>query len=337
MRYVVIGAGAIGGAAGGRLHQYGHDVVLVARGRHFEALSRDGLRLRDPEDEVTLAVPTVDAPSGVEWSEDDVVLLATKTHQTPAALEQLAAVAPPEVPILCLQNGVANERMALRLFGRVHGVMVLLPAVHVDPGVVEVQHSGTTGVLDVGRVPDGVDGIDARVAADLASASFSSRPEPEVLAWKRAKLLRNLGNAIEAAVADLGSDASRALASQARAEAEACFRAAGWPWIDDATFEARREGILPPWRASGNGRRGGSSTWQSLLRRTGSTEVDYLNGEIVLLGRLHDIPTPANTLLQETIRRMAIEGRAPGTLNASELLDSLGSRSPAQPARPPTA
>lgn len=328
MRYVVIGAGAIGGATGGRLHQHGHDVVLVARGPHLEALERDGLRLRDPEREVVLDVPTVGEPAGVDWSGDDVVLLATKTHQTPAALDQLVAVAPPDVPILCLQNGVANERMALRLFPNVHGVMVLLPASHVDPGVVEVQHSGTTGVLDVGRVPGGVDGVDARVAADLSGASFSSRPEAEVLAWKRAKLLRNLGNAIEAACADLSSDASRALAAQARTEGEACFLAAAWPWIDDQAFEARREGILPPWRAGGGDRRGGSSTWQSLLRRTGSTEVDHLNGEIVLLGRLHGVPTPANALLQETIRRMAIAGRAPGTLSASELLDSLAGQSP---------
>jgi 2-dehydropantoate 2-reductase len=67
----------------------------------------------------------------------------------------------------------------------------------------------------------------------------------------------------------------------------------------------------------------GSSTWQSLLRHTGSTEVDYLNGEIVQLGRLHGVPTPVNALLQTTIRRLAVEGRAPGTLTADELLAAL--------------
>jgi 2-dehydropantoate 2-reductase len=322
VRYVVIGAGAIGGAVGGRLHQHGHAVVLVARGPHYEALSRKGLRLSDPDAEVTLDVPAVSDPADVDWRADDVVLLATKTHQTASALEQLSAVAPPEVPIACVQNGVANERMALRLFPDVHGVMVLLPAVHLDPGSVVVNSSGTTGILDIGLAPDGSDELDARVAADLSSASFSSRPEPDVLAWKRAKLLRNLGNAVEAACADLRSDAAQSLTAQARAEGEACFAAAGWRFVDDAEFDSRRDGVMAPWR-SDRANRAGSSTWQSLLRHTGSTEVDYLNGEIVLLGRLHGVPTPVNTMLQATIRRMAIDGRAPGSMTADELLTAL--------------
>jgi 2-dehydropantoate 2-reductase len=323
VRYVVIGAGAIGGATGGRLHQHGHPVVLVARGPHFEALAERGLRLRDPEREVLLDIPAVRNPADVEWRDDDVVLLATKSHQTQAALEQVAAAAPHDVPILCLQNGAANERMALRLFPNVHGVMVLLPAVHLDPGSVVVNSSGTTGILDLGRAPDGVDEIDTRVAADLASASFSSRPQPDVLAWKRAKLLRNLENAIEAACADLRSDAARALATRARAEGEACFAAAGWRWIDDPEFDARRRGVMPPWRPADGADRVGSSTSQSLLRHAGTTEVDYLNGEVVLLGRLRGVPTPANALLQATIRRMAVEGHAPGTLSADDLLQAL--------------
>ncbi len=323
MRYVVIGAGAIGGAVGGRLHQHGHSAVLVARGPHFEALSRDGLRLEDPDGEVTLDVPVVDDPAAVDWNGDDVALLATKTHQTPAALEQLTAVAPPDVPVLCLQNGVANERMALRRFPNVHGVVVMLPAAHLDPGAVVVSTTGITGILDLGRAPDGVDDVDERVAADLSSASFSSQPAADVMAWKRAKLLLNLGNAVEAACVDSDSEAAKVLADRARAEGEASFTAADWTWTDAAAFAARRKGILAPWRPADGTTRPGGSTFQSLLRRTGSTEVDYLNGEIVLLGRLHGVATPTNELLQATIRRMAQNGTAPGSLHAQELLDAV--------------
>ena len=301
-------------------------MVLVARGVNFEALSHYGLRLRDPEAEVVLDVPTVSDPADVAWGDDDLVLLATKTHQTQTALDRLVAVAPSGVPILCLQNGVANERMALRLFPNVHGVLVLLPATHLEPGSVVVSGLGITGILDVGRAPEGVDEIDARVADELSGASFSSRPQSDVLAWKRAKLLRNVDNAIEAACADLHTDAGRVLAARARAEAEACFVAAGWRWIDDAEFEARSHGLMPPWRPADGTSRAGGSTWQSLLRHTGSTEVDYLNGEIVLLGRLHGVPTPTNALLQTTVRRMALEGREPGALNALNLLEMLAER-----------
>ena len=49
MRFVIFGAGAIGGVIGGRLFEHGHDVVLVARGEHARVLQRDGLRLESPD------------------------------------------------------------------------------------------------------------------------------------------------------------------------------------------------------------------------------------------------------------------------------------------------
>ena len=99
--------------------------------------------------------------------------------------------------------------------------------------------------------------------------------------------------------------------------------AANWTWTDDAAFAARRRGILAPWRQADGTTRVGGSTVQSLLRRTGSTEVDYLNGEIVLLGRLHGMPTPVNALLQGTIRRTAVDGVEPGARSAEQLLEML--------------
>ena len=52
MRYVILGAGAIGCAIGGRLFEHGHDVVLVARGAHQAALAGEGLELRGYPDRI---------------------------------------------------------------------------------------------------------------------------------------------------------------------------------------------------------------------------------------------------------------------------------------------
>ena len=49
------------------------------------------------------------------------------------------------------------------------------------------------------------------------------------------------------------------------------------------------------------------------------TEIDYLNGEIVLLGRLHGVPTPINAGLQSVANRMAREGAAAGSMSEAEL------------------
>jgi 2-dehydropantoate 2-reductase len=69
--------------------------------------------------------------------------------------------------------------------------------------------------------------------------------------------------------------------------------------------------------------RGGGSTWQSLKRGTGDVETDYLNGEISMLGQLHDIPAPANDLLRQVTWRMAAGGIEPGSLVAADLLAEL--------------
>lgn len=118
MRYIVIGAGAVGGAVGGRLAQAGREVVLVARGRHLAALGEHGLRLRVPEGESTHRLPAVEGPGPLgELRSDDVLLLAVKTQDTVAALETWADVpvagggtAAERLPLVCLQNGVESGR-----------------------------------------------------------------------------------------------------------------------------------------------------------------------------------------------------------------------------------
>ena len=66
MRFVVYGAGAIGGVVGARLFQNGYDVALIARGAHYEAIRDHGLRIQSPDDDETLAIPVVDHPSQLD-------------------------------------------------------------------------------------------------------------------------------------------------------------------------------------------------------------------------------------------------------------------------------
>ncbi|HLK44528.1 MAG TPA: 2-dehydropantoate 2-reductase N-terminal domain-containing protein, partial [Acidimicrobiales bacterium] len=89
MRFVIFGAGAIGGVLGGRLHQHGADVVLIARGAHLDAIRAAGLRLQDPDGEVTLPVAAVGHPRDAALREGDVVVLAMKSQDTAAALDAL--------------------------------------------------------------------------------------------------------------------------------------------------------------------------------------------------------------------------------------------------------
>ena len=226
MRFVIYGAGAVGGVIGGRLFQHGHDVVLIARGPHFEAIRDRGLRLVDPDGEVTLPIPVVDAPAAIEWRPDDVVFFTMKTQDTTRALDPLAAVAP-DVAIVCAQNGVQNERMALRRFARVYALCVMLPAEHLEPGVVAASSAPTSGLLDLGCYPRGVDETAAAIAAALESATFESVPRPDIMRWKYTKLLMNLGNAVEALCRHDERDEISDLSRKARSEGAAVLRTAG--------------------------------------------------------------------------------------------------------------
>ncbi|MFH8337673.1 ketopantoate reductase family protein [Streptomyces sp. AM6-12] len=327
MRYIVIGAGAVGGAVGGRLAQAGREVVLVARGGHLAALVEHGLRLRVPEGEVTLRLPAVAGPEPLgELRADDVLLLAVKTQDTAAALDAWAGApvagggtAGERLPLLCLQNGVESPRMALRRFRRVYGVCVWLPAGFVEPGVVSAAGTPLTGILHLGRAEGGTDGTARRIAADLAAARFEAPVVPDVTRWQYAKLLGNLANAQEALSGPVQGAEAEALCARVRAEGEAVLAAAEIAHAS-ATEQRAVRGDKVTLVPLDGAPRGGGSSWQSLARSTGSIEADYLNGEIVLLGRLHGVPTPLNELLQRLAGTFARERRAAGSLPLADLI-----------------
>jgi 2-dehydropantoate 2-reductase len=255
-----------------------------------------------------------------------VLLLTTKTQHTAGLVEQIApmsvggSTAGDVLPLVSAQNGVASERLALRRFANVYGVCVQLPATHLEPGVVVSHGQPRPGILPVGRFPGGVDATAEGVSAAFRDAGFESEARADVMRWKHAKLLANLSNGTRVAMSRPEGDAQTSAAAEVgaivRAEGEAALDAAGIPWTSEEEFRGDRGGLAQTSRKDA----GASSTWQSLARGAGSTEVDYLNGEIVLLGRLHGVATPANVLVQRIVNELTIAGAQPGALAPTELL-----------------
>jgi 2-dehydropantoate 2-reductase len=316
MRYVVYGAGAIGSTIGAMLQRAGHEVTLIARGAQLESLQRDGLTLETPAGDETLPVHAVSAPAEARIGADDIVLLTMKTQDTAAALDTLAPASHTRTPVVCAQNGVENERLALRQFENVYAMYVFSPCEFVSPGITRIYAAGPAGILDLGRLPGGADERAEEIASDLMSAGYDSRPLDDPMRWKYSKLLDNLGNSVQALCGN-DSEGSEVLDARAREEALECYSAAG---IDYTSLEERRERTdgMELREVHGEGHRGGSS-WQSLVRGTGTIEASYLNGEIALLGRLHGVPTPVNETLQRLATRAAHEGKEPGSMTAAEV------------------
>ena len=324
MRFVVLGAGAIGGAVGAGLHQAGHDVALIARGEHYRAICERGLTFERPGRSVTLEIAVADAPAGLAWDGEEVVLIATKSQDTAGALADLRAAAPHATPVVCLQNGVENERIALRLLPNVYGAVVMMPTAHLEPGVVQAYGTRGLGVIDVGRYPSGADSVSDEVASAFNDAGISSQARPDIMRFKYAKLINNVLNAVDAIVEP--GPASDELIRVAQQEGRSALTAAGIDFVaedvNDVQARWQRLGVQP---IAGRPR-AGSSTRQSLARGTPTLETDYLNGEISLIGRLHGVVTPVNDALAVLSDRHRRERRPAQTLPAGEVLELARAR-----------
>ena len=319
MRIIVFGAGAVGSLIGGRLRQSGADVVLVARPAHVAAIADGGLRLRTAAGTEVVDVPAVASLSAITPRPDDVVLITAKTQDTPSIHEALLAWNPTAV-IVCGTNGVEHERVALRRFARVYAMVIQLPAEFERPGEVTALCGPTNALLDVGRYPSGVDDTATALARVLDDAPhMSAMADDDIMVKKYSKLLINLGNVPDAACGLVGR--RHPLTALAGEEGKRAYEAAGVRWeqpADRVATYAERMSTMQFQIPEGDTFVGGS-TWQGLAKGATSLETDYFNGEIVLLGRLHGVATPANEFLLHFGGRMLRERIAAGSLTPDEL------------------
>jgi 2-dehydropantoate 2-reductase len=329
VRYVIFGAGAVGGLIGARLHQSGHQVQLIARGAHYEAIERHGLTMLSPSERETFRIPVAPDASAAELHAQDVILLCVKAQDTWGALLAIRDAAPHlQLPIVCMQNGVASEEMALRLFPEVHGAVVLVPAEHLEPGVVAGYGARLSGRIDLGRYPDGIDTRSQQISEALAASQFESEPRARIMAHKYAKLIQNLANGVEAICGPgQGHGPNGELIERLRTEGRAVLSAAQIEFeVDDVADVAGRWAQIGVAPIDGRQHQGGSG-WQSVIRGAGSIETDYLNGEVVLLGRRLGVGTPLNEVVQGLARETISAGREPGWLTPAQVLELADARS----------
>ena len=337
-RYVIVGAGAIGGTVGGVLARAGIPTVLVVRGRHAEILAANGLTLTTPDGVFHTPVSAISRPEDVRLTRHDVLVFTTKTQQLDAALlewvdqpvhgpDGVVGTAGDLLPVLTALNGVAAEEKALRYFRQVFGVCVWLPAVHLEPGEVIVRSWPVVGQFHIGRwpaplhTPADVEFLQ-RLAQAWSASGVRVNAVDDVAPWKYNKLLSNLGNAVGALSAD-GADASQVVAAL-RGEGEHVLRHAGIEFVSfDVSTAARADGPTPrPVPGANTGP--SNSTWQSLSRNTGNVETDYFNGEIVRIAHQHGITAPLNAALARAARDALRNQIGPQSFSATQLKDLLG-------------
>lgn len=341
MRYIIHGAGAVGCLVGGLLAAQGAEVVLIARPEHAAAINQNGLKiLATPgtaEQDLHLTnVKAVTSPHAIQPRPDDVLMLAVKTAQVAHSAQVLREVFGERTPVFCLQNGVRSEQMVAERFRHVYGVMVGLSVTLLEPGVVVNTFNR---YFAIGNYPLGRDETAQAVAAQLGQSGFGVSTHQTVMSVKWTKLILNLSNAL-LAVTDCHLQLARALPKYSLFMAET--QSEGLHVLDVAGIstdepgnpfdlaainaELRRIGESAPDEAKiraaeelPEALRARVSTWVDLQNRRGETEASYLNGEIVLLGEKHGLPTPSNTVLLRVVEQMAAEKELPGKYTIEEL------------------
>jgi 2-dehydropantoate 2-reductase len=319
MRYIIIGAGAVGTSLAAQFEEAGIDYILIGRGAQLSHLQREGLLYQRIAGTRHIRLKLGDL-AGLRLRRQDVILLTVKTQDVETASRALAdlpvegGLSATDLAIVALQNGLASETILARRFGNIYGASVRTPAIYTEIGRVRVLARPYFAIYAIGRFPAGRDAISARLVADLDRAGALSQDVADIQSWKAQKLLHNVKNAIELFS---GPQRLRDLAeTEVVAEAERVLKAEGYHYPqakDQVSNQVEWEVQKHPEEPAGQ------STWQSFARGA-SSEVDYLNGEIVLLGLQQGLATPWNRAVQRLAAELSAEGGKPGDLGLDRLV-----------------
>jgi 2-dehydropantoate 2-reductase len=287
MKVAVMGAGAVGCYYGAMLARAGHEVVLIGRPAHVEAVNANGLRLetRAFDEQVRMAAST--EPGAVQGA--DLVLFCVKSTDSESAAAQIGPHLAPGALVLTLQNGVDNDervRAVLPASNEVAAAVVYVATGMAGPG--HVKHNGR------GELVIAPSRRSEEVARHLAAAGVPTQISDNVRGSLWAKLILNCAYNALSAITQLpygvlvqGTGVSDVIRDVV-AECLAVAKAEGVEVPGDT--DAALRGIAQTMPAQY------SSTAQDLARGKLS-EIDHLNGLVVRRGEALGVPTPANRVL----------------------------------------
>ena len=290
MKTAVMGAGAVGCYYGGMLARAGHEVILIGRQQHVEAVRRDGLFLDTKAFQAHVPMQADTAVSAMQGAK--LVLCCVKSTDTESAATDMAPYLEPDAVVLSLQNGVDNaERLQAALGREVVPTVVYVATEMAGPG--HVKHHGR------GELVIGPSAASDRLAKLFADAGVPVQISDNVTGALWAKLIINCAYNALSAITQLpygrlvqGAGVEQVMHDVVQ-ECLAVARAAGIAVSGDIWEAVQRIAQTMPGQLS--------STAQDLARHKPS-EIDHLNGYVVRKGEALGIATPVNRVLHATVR-----------------------------------
>jgi 2-dehydropantoate 2-reductase len=291
MRIAVIGAGGVGGYYGAKLTQAGHDVTLLARGEHLEAIRKNGMVIEDHDRTFAVRVNATDRPQdlrGAEWA-----MLAVKSYSLAELADVIVMLARDGTAIVPALNGVTIASI-LEALGvpraQILGGTTIMNAHKVAPGVIE--RLSKRDRFAVGELDGTMSARAQSVAAALRSAGDEAVATREIVLelWMKFNMLCACAAACGMARSTLGAirdtELGRLLIERAVREIAAVARAMRIPIPSTQEEDAlARIAALP------------ASLKPSFVldvERGGPSELDVLSGAVSTFGRQTGVPTPVH-------------------------------------------
>ncbi len=299
MRIAVMGAGALGGYIGGRLAAAGHQVTLIARGTHLEALQSNGLRIQSPKGDLHLHnVDATGDPSAVGIV--DVVMFMVKNYDVEDAADAIKPMLSAKTMVVTCQNGIsAWERL-----GKIIGVEKVVPGVArfpadiAAPGV--IRHTAENDVLSFGEV-DGTASERCQSFKDALDGAGITTIIPDNIIhdlWTKFIVQSALSSMTALTRLDIGplrdNPISRQLFLDAMNEADLVGRA--------VVPELPLGNVEQSWKFLGSLPRTMHASMLDDLNNGKPIEVNYLSGDVVRLGKLYGVPTPIHNVLNAALQ-----------------------------------
>jgi 2-dehydropantoate 2-reductase len=302
MRYLVMGAGALGSVFGGLLQCRGHAVTFLGRGPHYNHITTLGLTIDGIWGEFH-AGPVASQPGASDRF--DVILLCVKSFGTREACRRVQGMLAPEGLILSVQNGLGNLEIIATAFGpeRTVGARVIFGAQVIRPGLIRVTVYAEPVLMGamVGVQPHQTL---AQTITDLNQAGIPTQLVDDIIPHLWGKVLYNcalnpLGAILAVPYGTLGDNPeTRHLMRQIIEEIfqVACAQGIRLSYIDAASyFKVFMERLVPA--TAGHW----PSMWQD-LEAGRRTEIEAMNGAICRYGAASGVSTPYNDAVSRLIR-----------------------------------
>ena len=309
MRIAFFGAGAVGAYFGGRLVETGtHDVSLIARGAHLDALQTGGLRIESPEGDAQLPPESFTSTRNpADIGHVDVVFVTVKTWMVPEAAVAIAPLAGEGTTVIPLQNGVeAPDQLASAVTnGHVIGGTCRIFTDIVEPGV--IRHTGVPPTITIGELDGSVSETveDIRAALSDAGVFATTRADIRAALWEKLLFVGPLAGVGAVTRAPIGVfrsvPRSRDLLKACMEEIAAVAAGESVVLASDAVEGAMRLADMAP--------ADGTASMQRDIASGKPSELEAQVGVIPRLGQRHNIPTPAHDAVYAALLPSELKAR----------------------------